>query len=157
MPAGLGGMGGAKGAAALPGGRGGAGIPAFGGAGIVGGAPATVGRGLGGRLIMAASRGLEAPGFPSRRGGRTMRTVSFLGSFMVGFATAGGMAEASGRSEKAELTAIVKVSNVSLQAGDFFRAVDLELAWRIQLRQYRGLFSKAYGKDSMDRARKAQT
>jgi hypothetical protein len=60
------------------------GTPGFGGAGMVGGAPAMVGRGLGGRLIMAASRGLAAPGFPSRRGGRTMRTVSFLGSFMAG-------------------------------------------------------------------------
>ena len=62
-----------------------AGIAAFGGAGIVGGAPATVGSGLGGRLIMAASRGLAAPGLPSRRGGKTMRTVSFFGSFMAGF------------------------------------------------------------------------
>jgi hypothetical protein len=60
------------------------GIAALGGAGMVGGAPEKVGRGFGGRLIMAASRGLAAPGLPSRRGGRTMRTVSFLGSFMAG-------------------------------------------------------------------------
>ena len=92
----LGGMGGVAGAVAAPGGRGMAGTaeeamvrPAFGGAGMVGGAPAAVGRGLGGRLIMAASRGLAAPGLPSRRGGRTMRTVSFFGSFMVGDASAG--------------------------------------------------------------------
>lgn len=73
----------------MPGGRGGGGgappgAGARGGAGIVGGAPAIVGRGLGGRLIMAASRGLAAAGLPSVRGGRTMRTVSFLGSFMAG-------------------------------------------------------------------------
>lgn len=60
------------------------GIAALGGAGIVAGAPATVGRGFGGRLIIAASRGFAAPGLPSRRGGRTMRTVSFFGSFMAG-------------------------------------------------------------------------
>ena len=60
------------------------GMPGLGGAGMEAGAPATVGRGLGGRLIMAASRGFAAPGFPSRRGGRTIRTVSFLGSFMAG-------------------------------------------------------------------------
>ena len=62
-----------------------AGVSAFGGEGMVGGAPVAVGRGFGGRLTIAASRGLAAPGFPSRRGGRTMRTVSFLGSFMAGF------------------------------------------------------------------------
>jgi hypothetical protein len=65
-------------------GGGGTAEPGAGGAGMVGGAPATVGSGLGGRLIMAASRGLAAPGFPSLRGGRTMRTVSFFGSFMAG-------------------------------------------------------------------------
>ena len=62
-----------------------AGVSAFGGEGMVGGAPVAVGRGFGGRLTIAASRGLAVPGFPSRRGGRTMRTVSFLGSFMAGF------------------------------------------------------------------------
>ena len=36
--------------------------------------------GLGGRFIIAVSRGLDDNGWPSRRGGRTMRTVSFLGS-----------------------------------------------------------------------------
>jgi hypothetical protein len=36
--------------------------------------------GLGGRLIMAASPVPEARGCPSRRLGRTMRTVSFFGS-----------------------------------------------------------------------------
>jgi hypothetical protein len=61
------------------------GMTGLGGVGMVGGVPAIVGSGFGGRLIMAASRGLAAPGFPSRRGGKTMRTVSFLGSFMVGF------------------------------------------------------------------------
>ena len=55
---------------------------------MVGGAPAMVGSGFGGRLIIAASRGLAAPGLPSRRVGKTMRTVSFLGSFMAGFTTA---------------------------------------------------------------------
>jgi hypothetical protein len=78
MLKGLGGCG----ALAIPGAGG---IPGLGGAGMVGGVPAMVGRGLGGRLIMAASRGFAAPGFPSRRGGKTMRTVSFLGSFMAGF------------------------------------------------------------------------
>jgi len=64
------------------------------GAGIVGlliaggtadagaGAPGTS-MGLGGRLIIAVSRGLEATGMPSRRAGRTIRTVSFLGSAIV--------------------------------------------------------------------------
>ena len=110
MPSGLGGAGGAMGGAGMEGtegaatpglgmtgmlkGLGGCGAPAspgaggmtgLGGAGMVGGVPAMVGSGFGGRLIMAASRGLAAPGFPSRRGGKTMRTVSFLGSFMVGF------------------------------------------------------------------------
>jgi hypothetical protein len=47
------------------------------------GAPDTVGRGLGGRLIMAASRGFAALGALSRRGGRTIRTVSFFGSFIM--------------------------------------------------------------------------
>ncbi|HEY5705381.1 MAG TPA: hypothetical protein VIS96_07390 [Terrimicrobiaceae bacterium] len=41
---------------------------------------AAFGTGLGGRLIIAVSRGFDARGWPSRRGGRTMRTVSFLGS-----------------------------------------------------------------------------
>jgi hypothetical protein len=36
--------------------------------------------GFGGRLIIAVSRGFDAKGCPSLRGGRTMRTVSFLGS-----------------------------------------------------------------------------
>jgi hypothetical protein len=60
------------------------GITGFGGGGMLGGAIAAVGSGLGGRLIIAASRGLAALGFPSRWGGRTMRTVSFFGSFMSG-------------------------------------------------------------------------
>jgi hypothetical protein len=60
------------------------GIGGLGGAGMPAGAAAAVGKGLGGRLIMAASRGLAATGWPSRRGGSTMRTVSFLGSFMAG-------------------------------------------------------------------------
>lgn len=63
--------------------------PGRGGAGMLGGAPATVGSGFGGRLIMAASRGLAAAGLPSLRGGRTMRTVSFFGSFMAGVAGCG--------------------------------------------------------------------
>ncbi len=83
--AGIGGFG----VGAIPGGFGGmaapgaGGIEGLGGVGIVGGAPAAAGMGFGGRLIMAASRGLAAPGLPSRFGGRTMRTVSFLGSFMA--------------------------------------------------------------------------
>jgi hypothetical protein len=36
--------------------------------------------GFGGRFIIAVSRGPDDKGWPSRRGGRTMRTVSFLGS-----------------------------------------------------------------------------
>lgn len=67
MPGGFGGGGGAE---RLPGGLGGTtGIPGF-------------CTGLGGRLMVAVSR---APGVvcPSRRGGRTMRTVSFLGSSAI--------------------------------------------------------------------------
>jgi len=71
------GLGARAGAGGMPGG--------LGGAGILGGEPTAVGSGFGGRLTMAASRGLAALGFPSWRGGRTMRTVSFLGSFMAGF------------------------------------------------------------------------
>lgn len=143
MPAaGLGGMGGVAGAAGAPGGGGMAaagaaglgmagmlkglgggggtaepgagGIPGLGGAGMVGGAPAAVGRGLGGRLIMAASRGLAAPGLPSRRGGRTMRTVSFLGSFMAGdyYCGRGGMEPAIPTGRR-ELSGVRRVSNVS--------------------------------------------
>ena len=41
------------------------------------------GTGFGGRLIVAVSRGVSARGWPSRRGGRTIRTVSFLGSAIV--------------------------------------------------------------------------
>jgi hypothetical protein len=40
------------------------------------------GAGFGGRLIMAFSRGFPAADCPSRRGGRTMRTVSFFGSLI---------------------------------------------------------------------------
>jgi hypothetical protein len=54
-----------------------------GAAGVAGAAGAGVaGTGFGGRLIMAVSRGVDARGWPSRRGGRTMRTVSFFGSLM---------------------------------------------------------------------------
>ena len=42
--------------------------------------PPVTGTGFGGRLIIAVSRGLEAMGEPSRRAGRTILTVSFLGS-----------------------------------------------------------------------------
>jgi hypothetical protein len=55
-------------------------LKGFGGAGIVGGAPVAVGKGFGGRFTIAASRGFAAVGPASRRGGRTMRTVSFFGS-----------------------------------------------------------------------------
>ena len=44
---------------------------------------AGLGTGFGGKLIIAVSRGPEAAGWPSRRGGRTIRTVSFLGSDIV--------------------------------------------------------------------------
>jgi hypothetical protein len=47
------------------------------------GVPLGTGTGLGGRLIMAVSRGLEATGVPSRRAGRTILTVSFFGSAIV--------------------------------------------------------------------------
>jgi len=81
---GLGGSGAAPAGRGMPGGGGTTGAPGgFGGAGMVGGAPWAVGKGLGGRFTMAASRGLAAAGAPSRRGGRTMRTVSFFGSFMA--------------------------------------------------------------------------
>ena len=54
--------------------------------GVPGGGVATAGfwTGLGGKLIIAVSRGLDARGLPSRRGGRTIRTVSFLGSGIWG-------------------------------------------------------------------------
>ena len=42
--------------------------------------PGGFGIGLGGRLIIAVSRGVDAKGWPSLRGGRTIRTVSFFGS-----------------------------------------------------------------------------
>lgn len=53
------------------------------GGGVEGGAP--VAGGFGGKLTMAVSRGF-APWalFPSRRGGRTILTVSFLGSAILG-------------------------------------------------------------------------
>lgn len=47
------------------------------------GAPPGTGTGFGGRLIIAVSRGLEATGVPSRRAGRTILTVSFLGSAII--------------------------------------------------------------------------
>ena len=76
------------------GGRGTAGIPGidvggFSPTGAVGGGgetaedPPDTGMGFGGRLIIAVSRGLEAMGDPSRRAGRTILTVSFLGSAIV--------------------------------------------------------------------------
>lgn len=52
---------------------------ALGGFGALGGAT-----GFGGRFNITVSRGLEAMGLLSFRGGRTMRTVSFFGSAMVG-------------------------------------------------------------------------
>jgi len=56
-------------------------IGGFNPAGAVGaGAEPETGTGFGGRLIIAVSRGLEAMGEPSRRAGRTILTVSFLGS-----------------------------------------------------------------------------
>jgi hypothetical protein len=64
-----GGIGGLGGAEESPGGLGGA----------EGGTPGAAGAGFGGRFTMAFSRGLAPLGWPSRRGGRTMRTVSFLG------------------------------------------------------------------------------
>lgn len=41
------------------------------------------GTGFGGRLIIADSRAVDVAGCPSRRGGRTMRTVSFFGSLIL--------------------------------------------------------------------------
>lgn len=56
-------------------------IGGFNPAGAAGaGAEPVTGTGFGGRLIIAVSRGLEAMGEPSRRAGRTILTVSFLGS-----------------------------------------------------------------------------
>jgi len=77
---------GGLGTAGMEGGRGIAGTPiAEGviGAGMSGADEAFGGgtrTGFGGRLIMAVSRGLEVTGPPSRRAGRTIRTVSFFGS-----------------------------------------------------------------------------
>jgi len=51
-------------------------------AGGSGAPPVGAGTGFGGRLIMAFSRGFPAADCPSRRGGRTMRTVSFFGSLI---------------------------------------------------------------------------
>ena len=81
---------GGLGIAGIDGGFGTAGMPgievggfsprgAEGGGGTAGDPPET-GTGFGGRLIIAVSRGLEAMGEPSRRAGRTILTVSFLGS-----------------------------------------------------------------------------
>ncbi len=57
---------------------------AAGGAGATGGAEGgAFCTGFGGRLIIAVSRGFELSGWPSRRGGRTIRTVSFLGSSII--------------------------------------------------------------------------
>jgi hypothetical protein len=86
VPAADGGMG----IAGIDGGLGATGIPGIepGGlkpTGMTGGGgttedPPGTGTGFGGRLIIAVSRGLEAMGEPSRRAGRTILTVSFLGS-----------------------------------------------------------------------------
>lgn len=76
------GAGGTTGVAAADG-AGMAGLLTTGGtAGAAEGAPGTS-MGFGGRLIIAVSRGLEATGVPSRRAGRTILTVSFLGSAIV--------------------------------------------------------------------------
>ena len=84
-----GGLGGAMGAA-NPGGLGrpeveGGVKPDGGLGGAIGeGAPGAVG-GLGGRFTITLSRGVLTDGVPSLRGGRTIRTVSFLGSDMAGW------------------------------------------------------------------------
>lgn len=50
----------------------------LGGAEAEGGVPPAC-TGFGGRLTIALSRGVDPVGLPSRRGGRTILTVSFLG------------------------------------------------------------------------------
>ena len=81
---GIDGIDGGFGAAGIPGIEAGGFKPAdmTGGGGTAGDPPDT-GTGFGGRLIIAVSRGLEAMGEPSRRAGRTILTVSFLGSAIV--------------------------------------------------------------------------
>ena len=84
---------GGRGIAGTEGGFGTVGIPGIGvggfnptgadGGGGTAGDPPGTGTGFGGRLIIAVSRGLEAMGEPSRRAGRTILTVSFLGSAIV--------------------------------------------------------------------------
>jgi len=69
------------GGVAAEGGTGGFKPGGFGGA--EGGTAGPAAAGLGGKLTMALSRGLAPVGLPSRRGGRTILTVSFLGSDMV--------------------------------------------------------------------------
>ena len=81
---GIGGIDGGFGTAGIPGIEPGGFKPAgmTGGGGTAADPPET-GTGFGGRLIIAVSRGLEAMGEPSRRAGRTILTVSFLGSAIV--------------------------------------------------------------------------
>jgi small subunit ribosomal protein S14 len=146
---GLGGMGAdaAAGGGGIPGTEGAGGRPGLGGAGMVGGAPTMVGRGLGGRLIMAASRGLAAPGLPSRRGGRTMRTVSFLGSFMAGFSNCGlvGM-ELRFPTGRQELTGARGVSNISRSQRKICPRGELLLACGVWAGDSKRLFFKFMAK-----------
>ena len=130
-----------------------AGMIGFGGAGMVGGAPAAVGRGFGGRLIMAASRGLAAPGFPSRRGGRTMRTVSFLGSFMAGVygCWRRGM-EPWFPAGRRELSGVSGVSNISRGQREICACGELLLACGAvaghSLRPFFDLWPRPHGKSA---------
>jgi hypothetical protein len=76
-PSGFGAAAGAAGAAGFGAeGRGAFGAGGFGGEGMVVGIVAVVGTGFGGKSLI---------GEPLGEGGRTIRTVSFLGSFMVGY------------------------------------------------------------------------
>jgi hypothetical protein len=155
MLKGLGGAGGTE----LPGA---VGMSGFGGGGIVGGAPAAAGRGLGGRLT-EPSLAFGAPGMPSLRGGRTMRTVSFfgsgdfLGSFMAEETSdirAVGSAPLN-RPDREDCSVAVGVSNHSPLERTFLPCFDLLLASEGRLGNYFRPFS-FYGQDFMERARKAQ-
>jgi hypothetical protein len=171
--AGIGGLGAATGAATATGfgGSGAAGAPpgigiaagfvgmlkGFGGAGMVGGAPVAVGRGLGGRFTIAASRGLAAVGPPSRLGGRTIRTVSFFGSAGLLGSLMGLGSEIFDPEGGRALFVSEGLSIVSPAVGENSAKSAIFLAHRAAPGHSPRPFFELYGQDLMERAREAQT
>jgi hypothetical protein len=171
--AGIGGLGAATGAATATGFGGsgaagappGIGIPAgfvgmlkgFGGAGMVGGAPVAVGKGLGGRFTIAASRGLAAVGPPSRLGGRTIRTVSFFGSAGLLGSLMGLGSEIFDPEGGRELFVSEGLSIVSPAVGENSAKSAIFLAHGAAPGHSPRPFFELYGQDLMERAREAQT